>query len=231
MTPRRARAARRRDRGEGGFTLVEALISLAILSLVSGVIGIVFSVGVRSILSPGAADSRLAASSNLLLLQELLSKDVQRAACVATSASQVLGDCDRVLSHCETGGTWVPADQVCVAWPEIMESGSPPSPTASCQVIAYAVPVAGRVERELWSGSSAPTEQTLGSSRAEVSLSAVLTGGGPGQPLGSLRVTLSTRVPSPAMLANPPRASFTLQPLATQPTGAGEAFASGGFPC
>jgi prepilin-type N-terminal cleavage/methylation domain-containing protein len=231
VSSQRVTRRHRRSRDQSGFTLVEALISLAILAVVSSVIVVVFSVGLRTILAPGASDSRLAASSNLMLLQELLSKDVERAACVATSPSNALGDCGSVLSRCESGGTWVGADQVCVGWPEITENGSPPSPAVSCQVVAYAVRVAGRVEREAWFGSSSSSDEILGSSQAAVSLAAVLQPGQPANPLGSLQVTLSSSVPSPAVLANPPTATFTLQPLATQPTGAGAAITAGGLPC
>ena len=61
--PARSRA------GERGFTLVEVLVSLALLSIIGTVMGGVFSVGMSAILAPGASRDRLASASDAIAIQ------------------------------------------------------------------------------------------------------------------------------------------------------------------
>ncbi len=218
MRRRRALHASRGHAGQGGFTLIEALISLAILALIGSVMGVVFTVGLRTILAPGASDSRLAASSDIMLIQQLLSQDTERASCVVTPGSGSLGACNSVASRCTA------ADLVCFGWPQIAAS----SPYAvTCHVAAYSTTAAALTRRE-WAGGSPLGTQTVGTSREPVRVTAHASS----SPATSWSdVQLQVSITSPDVTGNPPAVSFTLTPLATQPTGSAAGITTGTAPC
>jgi len=118
---RRPRATRA---GERGFTLVEVLVSMTLLTIIGAVMGVIFSVGMRSILAPGASEDRLTASSQSITLEQLLAEDVHQATCVeyvdGTQAVNAYGNCagnaaspDFFQNQCK--GT---ANVLCMGWPD-----------------------------------------------------------------------------------------------------------------
>jgi len=188
--------------GERGFTLVEVLVSLAVLSIVGAVMGVVFSVGMRAILAPGASQDRLAASSDAITVEQLLSEDVDRASCIHfPNAPQDSGSCDGsslpFQGQCGRG-----ADLLCIGWPDLANLGQ-------CDMSLYALS-ANPISRTEWQGSAEATKTYPGVVVTILSTSA--------SPLG-LDVSVISDGPRPAdppasPLANPPSLTLDLQSLA-----------------
>lgn len=148
-------AQRRRARGDhaaqSGFTLIEVLISIAILAIISGAIAGAFAITFKA-LAPGAAKDRLASSNDLSVLEQMLGRDGARAACVTapdltTGTYHVYGQTgvrtdptnngtcnaqtgyggygNAALSACTTA----PYATLCLGWPQVSDS--------SCHVAVY----------------------------------------------------------------------------------------------
>ncbi len=125
--------------GERGFTLVEVLVSLAILSIVGTVLGVVFSIGMRTLLFPGASQDRLGAASYAIAIEQPLTEDVQRASCIQLPSDQDGGTCD--------AGTFqglCSAGSLCIGWPDLVHPDQ-------CDMALYAVS-ANPVYRQEWQG-------------------------------------------------------------------------------
>lgn len=219
MTPRRRSRA-----GERGFTLVEMLVCLALLALVGTVMGVVFSVGIRAIVAPGASKDRLTAASDAIAVQQILSTDVQRATCIAlqTSASPdpssaapgPFGSCAHEPSpfqgECPSASD---TGLLCLEWPDLTTADQ-------CDVVVYTLG-AQQVTRTTWLGGTSagavsyPVVVTPG---AVVTPSAPSTpeGTAPAASAGAWPVELGVTVTSAnAQLTHPPSVSLDLQPLAT----------------
>ncbi len=194
MTPRRGSRA-----GERGFTLVEVLVCLALLAIVGAVMGVVFSLGMRAILAPGASRDRLDAASDAIAVQQLLATDVHRATCIAVPSAtspETFGSCATETSpfQGECSGS-----ELCLEWPDLTSAGQ-------CDAAIYSLG-AQQVTRTAWLG---------GTGAGAISYPVVVTPSTPSAPEGAWPVELQVTVTTTgAHLINPPSVSLDLQPLAT----------------
>ena len=204
--PTRSRA------GERGFTLVEVLVSLALLSIIGTVMGVVFSVGMSAIIAPGASRDRLASASDAIAIQQLLAEDIDRATCIQVPSSGVYGSCATRSPSAQFGGQCTSSD-LCVEWPDLATPNQ-------CDGALYALsPALARL------GLAAPrAEHTTYLEAATVSLTF---GGAGAWPIG-LGITVTS---TNSRLANPPKLSFDLQPLATHPWPTDPVSDAGTGPC
>ncbi len=129
--------------GERGFTLVEVLVSMALLSIIGTVIGVVFSVGMSAILSPGASRDRLASASDAIAIQQLLAQDVHRATCVQVPSSGVYGSCAAETPSSQFDGQCT-SSELCIEWPDLATPGQ-------CDMALYTL---SPVSRSAWSGGT-----------------------------------------------------------------------------
>jgi prepilin-type N-terminal cleavage/methylation domain-containing protein len=133
--------AHNRQGGEHGFTMIETLVSLALLALIAGVLGTVYTVGLRA-LAPGGPSSRLGGADAFMVLEQTLGRDGSRAGCIQIQGGSVFG---QTGSTCTTTGstttgfgkatTFCSTAVLCFAWPQ--ETGPSGSPIWSCHVAVY----------------------------------------------------------------------------------------------
>jgi prepilin-type N-terminal cleavage/methylation domain-containing protein len=125
---------------EHGFTLIETLVSLALLALIAGVLGTVYTVGLRA-LAPGGPTARLGGADDFMVLEQTLGRDGSRAGCIQMQGLTVYGQTSstcttttgygKVTTYCAPAV--LPPAVLCFAWPQ--DSGS----TWSCHVAVYIV--------------------------------------------------------------------------------------------
>jgi len=198
-----SRQARHRAR-ERGFTLLEVLVSMALLGIIGAALGIVFSLGMRTILAPGASQDRLVAASDAIAFEQPLIQDAQRASCIQLpDDSQVPAACD-VGKQPFQGRCSGSAEMLCIEWPDLVNFDQ-------CNVAVYALS-STPVSRSAWDGSTETSTSFPG-----VTVKVLGTSGSP--PAGlDVRVTSDGPLPAspPASpLANPPSVILDLQPLAS----------------
>ena len=198
------RLVRRRTRSrsrERGFTLIEALVTLSLLGIVGTVIGVVFTVGLRSILMPGASRDRLAAASSSMSVEQLLTEDAHRATCLQVPGTSPHGSCSGERTpfdgECRSG------DVVCLEWPDLTDA-------TQCDMTIYTLSTKNTVSRAEWAGRTEQSSVAVTATPVRVTTSISRTDGWP----VALGVTVTSISPQ---LANPATLSFDLQPLATEP--------------
>jgi prepilin-type N-terminal cleavage/methylation domain-containing protein len=193
--------------GQRGFTLVEVLVSVALLSIVATVLAVVFSLGMRTILAPGASQDRLDAASNAIAFEQPLIQDVQRASCIHfPDISQYSEGCDgesAPFQH-QQGQCSGDVNVLCLEWPDLVNSGR-------CDMALYILST-NPISRIAWQGSSETATSFPG-----VAIKVLSTSGSP--PVG-LEVLVTSDGPLPASppaspLANPPSVTLHLQALAS----------------
>jgi prepilin-type N-terminal cleavage/methylation domain-containing protein len=212
---------------ERGLTLVELLVSLALLAAVSTVVAAAYSVGLKA-LGPGGAGDRLAGAHDQMVFEQQLGRDVSRASClqVPPAGPRKYGSCahgfanPRIASACGNA-------QLCVGWPQVSDS--------SCHVAVYTAP-GSKFRRSEYSVAPAPSGRVTAVANFGMTTDAV-------------GVVINTPAPAPASLGYAWVASLTvtvtnmgvtggrpsdklvLTPLATDPAGSAAAIAADGPPC
>jgi prepilin-type N-terminal cleavage/methylation domain-containing protein len=133
--------ARNARPGEHGFTLIETLVSLTLLALIAGVLGTVYTVGLKA-LAPGGPTDRLGGADAFMVLEQTLGRDGSRAGCIQIKGGTVYGQ-SNASNTCTTSGATTtgfgkvetfcaPATAVlCFAWPQDTVS------SWSCHVAVY----------------------------------------------------------------------------------------------
>jgi prepilin-type N-terminal cleavage/methylation domain-containing protein len=238
--------------GEHGFTMIETLVSLALLALIAGVLGTVYTVGLRA-LAPGGPKDRLGGANDFMVLEQTLGRDGTRAGCIQVQGgSKVYG---QTSTTCTTTGPsttgfgkveTLPTHLdcatavLCFAWPQ--DSGS----TWTCHVAVYTQGTSPKLTITRTEYSVA-----LGASSASLAGTVSLTTDPVNFQLppqsGTLQtVTLSTSqapgsytwvrsLPVKITATGVTRGQFAqtlaLHPLATDPDGSSSAITTQGSPC
>jgi prepilin-type N-terminal cleavage/methylation domain-containing protein len=135
-----ARSSRSFRRDEYGFTLIEVLVSVAILAIIGGVVAAAFSVGLR-VLVPGGPTDRFAGAHDFAILEQALGRDGARAGCIQVQGGTVYGKNPNVTPTPCSGSTGYgkvsacSSAALCFGWP-MLGSQSDLS-DSSCHVAVY----------------------------------------------------------------------------------------------
>jgi prepilin-type N-terminal cleavage/methylation domain-containing protein len=212
-----------RRTSERGFTLIEAVVSIAILSIVAGTMATVFSVGFHVVAAGGPKD-RMTGAHDFMVLEQALGKDAARAACFqvqGTVYGQTSSTCSSSSAYGQVSGC--SSALLCIGWPDVGES--------SCHVAVY-VQSAGIVRRTesrvsgggvVSVGSGRLTEDTV-----IITLSNPQTTAPSGYRwLRSLPITVTATGVTAGQFSQ----TLTLHPVATDPDGAASAITAQGSLC
>jgi prepilin-type N-terminal cleavage/methylation domain-containing protein len=222
---------RRRHRRHSGFTLIEIMVSLALLALIGGSITAVTAVGIRTV-GPGGAGHRLTGDHDLIALEQMLGKDIGRAECVyepptASAIYSTTGECKSTgpaHSYC-TSPPSLPAGATvlfCTAWSQYWETPAPAGTSGSCHIAAYYRYISGGTTAIYRRETDAFVNQTP--TPAPVVLSAVAVTSGDvsmptaaptATPLFANDIPISLAAIAPAALQLPPSAQYHFHPLGT----------------
>jgi prepilin-type N-terminal cleavage/methylation domain-containing protein len=212
----RAAAQRPARRLQRGFTLIEMVVTMGVVTLLMGAIAGSFSVASK-IMRPGGAQDRLAAAQDGMVLEQVLSRDVSRAACIKVGAGTAKGTCSVGFANTSISGASGACSAVttviCVAWPWLADPAG-----ASCRVAAYtkdsasSVAVVRRVEWRVVSGT-ATSMQTLRQTTNPVGFTV-----GP-LSSGAWSTVVVTATVTGNLALNNPSVTLALRPLAADPNG------------
>jgi len=119
------RACQRRS--ERGLTLIEAVVSIALLAMVGSIVGAAYSVGLKALGTGGAGD-RLAGAHDQMVFEQQLGQDVTRASCVQVPPGPKYGSCSNGFANSSIASRCAGA-ALCVGWAQVSDS--------SCHVAAY----------------------------------------------------------------------------------------------
>ncbi len=145
--------ARAHSRHQRGFTLIEMVVSLAIMTIIAGAVGVAFTVGFKA-LQPGGVQARLAGADDLEVLEQLLGQDGARASCITVNGI-VYGKTSTTCTT-TTGYGQVSACStaiVCFGW-AVLGTAKLNYADSTCQVAVYAANVKSTpndLERTVWS--------------------------------------------------------------------------------
>lgn len=223
-------AERRRHRGERGLTLIELIVSIAILAVIGTVVAAAFSVGLKAVSAHGATD-RLAGAHDLMALEQQLGQDGARASCIEVGG-HVYG---RTATTCapSTGYGRVSACTsavLCIAWPQLSDF--------ACQVAAYTETGTDPkviVSRTLYSVASGAAN-ALAAVTVPLTVDPVrITLGTPDAPtapggyawIRSLPITIEATGVNLGQFSQ----TLALHPVATDPDGAAAGITGQGSPC
>ena len=206
------RAKRSPHRRQAGFTLVELLVTIAVLAAIGGVAATAFSAGLRSLGTGGAGD-RLTSAHDTLVFEQQLSRDVSRAQCITQppttypNGTPPPASCVTLFPKVScTGAT------LCIGWPQLSDN--------SCHVAVYSQPGAGKVmTRTEWVAGQTGTPTAgipfpftnAGVTLTSLSVSQVTVAGY--HWVGQISVTVS----GSAAVKNFPGSLFVVRPVAEDP--------------
>jgi prepilin-type N-terminal cleavage/methylation domain-containing protein len=209
-----------RRTNERGFTLIEAVVSMAILSIVAGTMATVFSVGFHVVAAGGPKD-RMTGAHDFMVLEQALGKDAARAACFqvqGTVYGQTSSTCSSSSAYGQVSGC--SSALLCIGWPDVGES--------SCHVAVYvqSAGIVRRTESRVSGGgvvsvvSGRLTEDTVIITFGPILLTTAPSG------YRWLR-SLPINVKATGVTAGQFSQTLTLHPVATDPDGAASAIAQG----
>lgn len=232
-----AHRTKRRD-GEGGFTLIEAIVSMSVLALIASALGAVYTVALRTIgtgaqsvcaASAGCPSNRLAAAHDVSVFEQLLGQDGTRAACiwVPSLGTAKYGSCSAGF----TKVTQCSSAAVCLGWPQVS--------TSSCHVAVYSTAGTGTTLAVKRNEYSVPLSTGV---EAAFFATAVTTGtvavafpsGGfitTLDPDGHTWVRTLTAQITPTGITNGQAQTIAIHPLSTDPDGGASAITTSGNPC
>lgn len=251
----RCSAERTQRPGEHGFTLIEVIVSIAILAIAAGAIAAAFTAGLHAF-APGGARDRLAGAKDLSVLEQLLGRDGARAACITaqdpTSGSfivygQTSSTCATTTGYGKVPGcTSAPFATLCLAWPQLGTSG-PAFLDSTCHIAVYtagapqppATPAAsgGIVTRTEYTvplsgafSSSAVTVDRFDTVRLQIGAASPPSYKPAGETYTWLR-SLPISIVATGVASNQPGQSLALHPVAVDPDGPAAAITEDGSPC
>jgi prepilin-type N-terminal cleavage/methylation domain-containing protein len=207
LKPAGGRQVRSLRRDEHGMTLIELLVSVALLALLTGAVAAAVSIGYRTF-GPGGVTDRQQVATDVSVVQKSIATDIDRASCVViphSPAALVYGGCD---------GSYVQSDctaaVLCVGWPDFT------SGVASCRVAVYQS-VSSQVWRQDFIKTAAQTRAHLGgnpqgTSPLTVSAAAIPTVAGSWVKAVAVTITSGN-----TKLKNPPGGTYSPAPVVSDP--------------
>ena len=213
----RRRLARREARGQTGFTLIEVIVSIVILTIVGGVVSTLFGVGIKAV-APNGPQGRMLGAHDLEILEQTLGQDGARAACIQVPTSGTrYGSCAHgfatvASAHCLAAST------LCLGWPQVS--------TNTCHVAVYGVGAAVTATRAEYVGATLLGSVPLArDAPVNFAVGTPVTGTPAGEAytwIKALPLTITS-----TLGANPPSQTLTLQPVSTDPGGTNNALGGG----
>lgn len=219
MVTRVPRAKRIAHEGERGLTLVEMLISIAILAVIGGVIASAFSVSL-ALTVPGGPETRLLGANDLMELEQALGQDGARAACIQVPGGTMYGSC----TPGKFGAVGCPSSHLCFGWPQVSDS--------SCHVADYTVgasTVATRTEYKAGSASPLTSGPLARQVPASISIGAIVPVNFAGESLPWVR-SMAITVAGTGVTRGPSQ-TLVIHPIATDPGSASSQITAGGPIC
>ena len=208
-------------RHEHGMTMIELVVSMAIMVVLVASLSAAVSIGYQ-VLGSGGTGARVLAATDVSAVQSAAATDVGRAACIVTPnvAGGPYGACTKTnatQSDCVSAVAAVPF--LCVGWPDLT--------SATCRVAVYQYRQAtNATPNQIWrleySGTTLSSQRHLtgtndGKDPVTVPTPSVTTVTTPYTSLTwvkSLKITLSSAVTT---LKNPPSDTLTMVPLVADP--------------
>jgi prepilin-type N-terminal cleavage/methylation domain-containing protein len=228
----------RRREGEGGFTLIEAIVSMSVLALIASALGAVYTVALRTIgsgaqsactASGGCPSNRLAAAHDVSVFEQLLGQDGARAACiwVPSLGATKYGSCSVGFSKV----TQCSSAAVCFGWPQVSTSAchvavystTGTGTTLAIKRTEYSVPVSSGVVAAFV--ATPVTAGTVAVAFPSGGFKATL------DPDGHMWVRTLTAQVTPTGITNGQAQTIALHPLSTDPDGGASAITTHGNPC
>lgn len=217
---------RQRRHSQEGLTLIELIVSVALLALVGGVMGTVFSVSLKALGDHGAT-ARLSGARDQMAFEQALGRDIARAACIQVSGGTAYGSCSTGFASA-AGASCAPA-LLCVGWPQ----GS--YPQYACHVAAYSLTFGREVKRTEYAAQTGGPPTTVGLTTDSVAVVPTVllplvhvstpVGGGYDW-VGRVQVTIT----NVGVSGRPPTDTLVLEPLASDPAGDGAKITPTGRP-
>ena len=200
-----------RRRGERGFTLIEVLVSIAILAIIFGSVAAAVQAGVRA-LGAGGAGARLTGSHDVIALEQQLGADIARADCIATPSQSTpsAGSSCSVSGFPTTCGTNF---LLCIAW----YAPSTVLTTPTCHTITYWQQSAGAPIMRADQATGSSQRVTTGGLMLTTTWTTQGVSGGAYTWASKVSVTADQSGTLGAPTVNPAKTTFVVVPLSADP--------------